>query len=437
MCGVKKLYGKMRGKGDYGGNRNFNSKGYQGRRSFGGRANNQGQNRHFKSNPKPFIPHVSFDLIQAENSFQRVKPVSPADDKAFNDALVKRSQDLTPTANEQTHLLNLVTKVQSILDNLVIAPGDFDSCQFDEIKQVGAFKNGTLSMATKLIADICVVLKTLPTREAVLSLGNKVFDELKKEATAVELPTLHMNTNDSGFEIVSVASAASIVDVAVQMLVTTQYQNIRKLDANLHLDAKICQQSLSTVKHARWFEENASNSTVKVIVRLLRDLQARFEGLQPLTPWIIDLLSWYATMNNPKREALPVSVAFKRVFQLIAAGFFLPGSAGIIDPCEHSPTRVHTTMTLDQQDMVCYTFQTLLRVFAHGGFRQILGLEGNSSIASTPSVWAGVVVIPSSKAYEPSKELEQIEEPKEEEPPEAPDQQPMAATAETDVKMES
>ncbi len=30
-------------------------------------------------------------------------------------------------------------------------------------------------------------------------------------------------------------------------------------------------------------------------------------------------------------------------------------------------------------------------------------------------MWAGVVVIPSSKAYEPSKELEQVEEPKEEE----------------------
>ena len=36
------------------------------------------------------------------------------------------------------------------------------------------------------------------------------------------------------------------------------------------------------------------------------------------------------------------------------------------------------------------------------------------AIATSPSVWAGVVVIPSSKAYEPSKEIEQIEEPKEE-----------------------
>ena len=39
------------------------------------------------------------------------------------------------------------------------------------------------------------------------------------------------------------------------------------------------------------------------------------------------------------------------------------------------------------------------------------------AIATSPSVWAGVVVIPSSKAYEPSKEIEQIEEHKEEENP--------------------
>jgi len=130
------------------------------------------------------------------------------------------------------------------------------------------------------------------------------------------------------------------------------------------VDYRACLQSLNSVKHARWFEENASHSTIKVIVRLLKDLQSRFEGLQPLTPWIIDLLAWHATMHNPKREALPLPVAFKRVFQLIAAGFF--------------PSRVHTTMTLDQQDSVCYTFQTLLRVLAHGGYKQILGLEGNT-----------------------------------------------------------
>jgi interleukin enhancer-binding factor 2 len=118
--------------------------------------------------------------------------------------------------------------------------------------------------------------------------------------------------------------------------------------------------------------------SIKVLIRLLKDIRTRFEGLVPLNPWIIDLIAHYAVMNNPKREPLSLMVAFKRVFQLISAGFFLPGSAGIIDPCEQSVTRVHTVMTLEQQDMVCYTFQTLLRILSHGGYKQIIGIEGNS-----------------------------------------------------------
>lgn len=104
-------------------------------------------------------------------------------------------------------------------------------------------------------------------------------------------------------------------------------------------------------------------------------------------------------MNNPKNEPLQLHQAFRldfyilleffkisktlfgifrRVFQIISAGFFLPGSVGFIDPCEPGSFRVHTALTLEQQDQVCYTFQTLLRVLSHGGYKQILGLEGNS-----------------------------------------------------------
>lgn len=353
----------------------------------------------------PFIPHVPFDLVLAEPAFPPVRTIPPPIEEAFQAALVKRNQDLTPSEKEQTAITSLVAKIQAVLDTLILSPGSFEACQIEEVRQVGSLKKGTMVTGTN-VAELVVVLKTLPTKEAVDALGTKVWESLKlKEPREV----LTMVPNERGVDL-------SNTEATVRILVTTLPPNMKKLEAGLHLDAKLMQAAHSAIRHSRWFEENAQQPTIKTLICLLHDLRKRFVGFQPLTPWMLDLMAHYSILNNPSRQALPLTQAYRRVLQLLSAGIFLPGSAGITDPCEPGQVRIHTVMTLEEQDQVCLTAQTLLRVLSHGGYKQILGMEGNSSIASEMSVWDGVVVNPLERAYEKPADVTGEEDMEAEEP---------------------
>lgn len=222
----------------------------------------------------------------------------------------------------------------------------------DEVRQVGSFKKGTM-LTGHNVADIVVILKTLPTKEACDALARKVEEELKnvmKTEVVTKDDIVKVENHERGFDI-------SNAQARVRVLIATLPQNIRKLEPETHLEAKLMQSHLAAIRHSRWFEENAHHSSIKVLIRILRDLSTRFEGFQPLNPWMLDLLAHFTIMNNPSRQALPINLAFRRVFQLLAAGLFLPGSAGITDPCENVHSRIFTSLTLEQQDVCCMTAQ--------------------------------------------------------------------------------
>ena len=56
-----------------------------------------------------------------------------------------------------------------------------------------------------------------------------------------------------------------------------------------------------------------------------------------------------------------------------------------------------------------------MRLLAVGGFKPILGFEGDGSCATEASVWNGITIIPSEKAYEKTEEKEEEEEEEEQE----------------------
>ena len=71
------------------------------------------------------------------------------------------------------------------------------------------------------------------------------------------------------------------------------------------------------------------------MIRLLHDLRKKVVGLSALEPWMQELLAHYDILNNPSRAALTLTaLRHMKILQLLSAGFLLPGSAGIADPCE-------------------------------------------------------------------------------------------------------
>jgi interleukin enhancer-binding factor 2 len=351
-----------------------------------------------------FIPRHPFDLNVIEHSvhFPRVASNPAPDDTALLNALTKRNQDLTPTDKEQQALNNLLNKVTTVLDNLVVAPGDFDKCQLEEVRQVGSYKKGTMRTG-KNIADVVVIFKTIPTKESIEALSKKV-EELLKESMKTEVISktemITVQITEKGFDIFNWQARVCI-------LIATVPPNIRKVE-NPEMQKHLVN-SLSAIRHIRFFEEN-SNSSVKVLIRILRDIATRFEAFSVMNPWMIELLANFAILSNANRQALSINQAFRRVFQLLASGLFLPGSSGLLDPCENVPVRVHTCLTLEQQDNLCMTAQTLLRVLKHGGYKVILGIDKKENLIAEMSVFDGVVISPLKLAYEPQTDAEKQNE---------------------------
>ncbi|EJW85420.1 hypothetical protein WUBG_03670 [Wuchereria bancrofti] len=327
---------------------------------------------------------MSFDLALCEASFPRIREM---DDTDLAQAITKRHQEITPTPVEQTAVLGLISKIKAAIEKISAAPDLLPSVTVEEFREVGSFRKGTM-LAGHNVADIVVVLRSLPTVEAVSALGQKIVEELK----ANDKEVYGCISRDFGCELAG-------PNAIVRLLITTVPSNAKLLEPDLHLKESIMISHMAALRHARWFEENASNPTIKILIRIMKDIRNRFDQLKDLSVWNIELISHYAVVNTASQQPLSANQAFRRFFQLLAAGLLLPTSPALSDPCEQA-RRIHQSLTYEQMDQLCSSSQTLLRIICHGGYKHVLGLEtSKSGLVTDMTFWGDVIVTPLEAAY--------------------------------------
>nr|CAH8875122.1 unnamed protein product [Trichobilharzia regenti] len=320
----------------------------------GRRRGRQSFRRNNPAHAGQFIRQLPFDIALLQPDL-----AIPADDQNLLQCLLNQHAQLTPSSDSQHALTNLNNGICEILDNIIMNPSIFESAQLEHIHRVGSFKMGTW-LNGSCIADLVCVLRTLPTREAVQNLANFVRSQLTTNKSSTEYINCKVELESYGFSVTS-------GDYVVQVLITTTPMNLNKVDPNIHINLAAQKTALASIRHLRWTEERASHPTVKVLTRILKDFRRRFRGFSCLNSWLIILLAQYAVMNSPQCQPLPLNHAFRRVLYLLSSGFLLPGSTGLLDPCEPGYIRLHSLMSLAQQDGLCCTAQVLLRILIHGG----------------------------------------------------------------------
>ncbi|KAE9548520.1 hypothetical protein FO519_008263 [Halicephalobus sp. NKZ332] len=330
--------------------------------------------------PLPFDPYLVPDYF----------PKFPeGDDNTVTQAILTRNNALMPTATEQTAINQMVTKVSQILESIINNSKKIPNIEIQEVKEVGSYKKGTM-LTKSNSADLVVILKTLPTVELVMNLGQKVVDELKADLKEI-------------FGCVSRLYGCEIAgtQAIVKLHITIIPPNVPLLEPDLHMPVKTLHENMAMVRHARWFEENGNQSTVKVLVRCLKDIKKRTECWKNLSVWHIELLSHYCIYHTPNRQPLPLSHGFKRFLQVLSTGILLPGSPSLNDPCDRG---VPLTVSYNEKDMdsICTGAQTMLRVLCHGGINSIIGGDQKiQDVTTEVSIWDGnVVVTPLEKAYD-------------------------------------
>jgi len=110
-----------------------------------------------------------------------------------------------------------------------------------------------------------------------------------------------------------------------------------------------------------------------IVIRIMRDLCQRVPTWAPLNTWALELLVERVVAS----AAFPLAPgdALRRVLESIASGLLLPGTPGLVDPCEKEPADTLSGLTAQEREDITASAQHALRLMAFRQVHKILGMD--------------------------------------------------------------
>ena len=280
--------------------------------------------------------------------------------------LIYPTEEQLASIQKQVSVVEKGLKVVS--DGLATSGGQEGDIKLKGVMRVGPLAKGLLLRSDQIV-NLVLLASDIPTEsllEAVTSnLQSHLSDSYQvssnKEHARIQVKTSSINVH------VGLTSAS----------VRSNLEAINESEVNLpeHALSKTkCLQYLADIRRAKWFTARAAGLQSSVIIlRILRDLQSWKPQWQPLRPFALELI----VEKSLASVGLPLSPgdAIRRVFEAISAGCILPGSPGLLDPCEKEALDVLDNMSPQEREDVTSDAQNILRLIAFRQIHQVLQME--------------------------------------------------------------
>ncbi|XP_071542309.1 zinc finger RNA-binding protein [Panulirus ornatus] len=248
----------------------------------------------------------------------------------------------------------------------------------------GVMRVGILAKGLLLRGDTSVQLVVLCGEKPTRTLLDRVADNLPKQLAVVapeDKYDIQRVVEEAALVVQNIGEQRISVNVTLtspimreQLLHDGDSQVTAVKDPPDVLDKQKCLDALAALRHAKWFQARANGlQSCVMVIRILRDLCQRVPTWGPLNSWAMELMCEKVIASAGQH--LSPGDALRRVFEALASGLLLPGSPGLLDPCEKDPVDAASPLSAQEREDITASAQHALRLIAFRQIHKVLGMD--------------------------------------------------------------